>query len=175
MKFFIETDHKPLIPLLGTKHLDSLLLRILSVSFTFRKVRLRHHTCARVPGKLLYTADTLSRAPAPTDENDSRLQEETDAMMELCVYHLPASMELCVYHLPASKGKLDEYRKSQATDPICSSVIKFCHSWPERSRIEPIIKPYWLVRGELTFDNNNLLVYGKRIVPKALQSQYKHY
>ena len=29
MKFLIETDHKPLVPLLGTKHLDSLPPRVL--------------------------------------------------------------------------------------------------------------------------------------------------
>ena len=157
MKFLIETDHKPLIPLLGTKHLDSLPPRILRLRLGRYDYDITH-----VPGKLLYTADTLSRAPVPTNENDSRLQEETDALMDLCVYHLPASKE-----------RLDEYRKSQATDPICSSVIKFCrHGWPEKSRIEPDIRPYWLVHGELTFDNNNLLLYGKRIVvPKALQRQ----
>ena len=161
MKFLIEADHKPLIPLLGTKHLASLPPRIL-------RFRLRLHVgrydydITHVLGKLLYTAGTLSRAPALTDENDSRLQEETDAVMELCVCHLPASKE-----------RLDEYRKSQATDPICSSVIKFCrHGWPEKSRIESSIRPYWLVRGELTFDNNNLLLYAKRVVvPKALQRQ----
>ena len=56
----------------------------------FRKVRL-HIT--HVPGKLLYTADMLSRAPAPIDENDSRLQEETDAVMELCVIYQPAKRD----------------------------------------------------------------------------------
>ena len=82
MKFLIETDHKPLIPLLGTKHLDSLPPRILR--FRLRLGRY-DYDITHVPGKLLYTAGTLSRAPAPTDENDSRLQEETDAVMELCV------------------------------------------------------------------------------------------
>ena len=47
----------------------------------------------------------MLRASALTDEDDSRLEEETDAVMELCVCHLPASKE-----------RLNEYRKSQATD-----------------------------------------------------------
>ena len=126
MKFLIETDHKPLIPLLGTKHLDSLPPRILRFRLHLGRY---DYDITHVPGKLLYTADTLSRAPVPTNENDSRLQEETDALMDLCVCHLPASKE-----------RLDEYRKSQATDPICSSVIKFRqHGWPKRTNYQTIL------------------------------------
>jgi hypothetical protein len=40
MKFLIETDHKPLVPLLGTKHLDSLPPRVLR--FRLRLARFEH-------------------------------------------------------------------------------------------------------------------------------------
>ena len=55
--FVIETDHKPLVLLLGTKHLDTLppcvlLFRLRLDRYDFSI----HHT----PGKELYTADTLS-------------------------------------------------------------------------------------------------------------------
>ncbi len=53
LAYVIETDHKPLVPLLSTKFLSSLRLRL--DSFTYSVIH--------VPGKLLYTADTLSRAP----------------------------------------------------------------------------------------------------------------
>ena len=56
----IETDHKPLVPLLGSKHLDSLPPRVLR--FRLRLARF-DYSIEHVPGKLLYTADTLSRAP----------------------------------------------------------------------------------------------------------------
>ena len=59
-QFHIETDHKPLVPLLGTKQLDNLPPRILR----FRLCLMRFdYTIWHVPGKLLYTADTLSRSP----------------------------------------------------------------------------------------------------------------
>ena len=156
MKFLIETDHKPLVPLLGTKHLDSLLPRVLR--FRLRLARF-DYTIVHVPGKLLYTADTLSRAPSSTTENDARLQEEAEALMEMRVTSLPASTE-----------RLEEYRRSQAEDPVCSSVIAYCKTgWPEKNGVEICILTYWKVRGELTIDKDNLLLYGKRIVvPKAL-------
>ena len=107
-KFLIETDHKPLVPLLGTKNLDSLPPRVLR--FRLRLARF-DYSITHVPGKLLYTADALSRAPSSADESDTRLQEEAEALMEVCVAHLPASRE-----------RLEEYRSAQATDPICSTV-----------------------------------------------------
>ena len=50
-EFSIETDHKPLVPLLSSKQLDSLPPRVL-------RFRLRlmwfNYTISHVPGKLLY-------------------------------------------------------------------------------------------------------------------------
>ena len=54
-KFKIETDHKPLVPLLSRKHLNDLPPRVLR----FRLMARFDYTIAHVPGWLLYTADTL--------------------------------------------------------------------------------------------------------------------
>ena len=102
----IETDHKPLIiPLLGSKHLDDLPPRILR--FRLRLARVDYSI-----GKLLYTADALSRAPRSTMENDVELEEDTEHMMEVVVGHLPAT-----------KQKLCEYARAQASDPVCASIV----------------------------------------------------
>ena len=55
----IETDHKPLVPLLGTTQRDSLPPRVLR--FQLRLTRF-DYLIAHVPGMYFYTADTLSRA-----------------------------------------------------------------------------------------------------------------
>ena len=52
--FQIETDHKPLVPLLSTKQLDNLPPRVLR--FRLRLARYDYRI-QHVPGKLLYTAD----------------------------------------------------------------------------------------------------------------------
>ena len=69
----LETDHKPLVPLLSYKLLDNLPPRVLRFRLRLMKFDYNIH---HVPGKLLYTADALSRAPirgTPTlDEIDSQ-------------------------------------------------------------------------------------------------------
>ena len=116
-KFLIETDHKPLVPLLGTKHLDSLPPRVLR--FRLRLSRF-DYSFVHVPGKLLYTTDTLSRSPSTAEQSDSQLQEEAEEIMEVSVTHLPASTE-----------KMQCYRKAQSENTACSAVRDYCHKgWP---------------------------------------------
>ena len=67
-KFLIESDHKLLIPLLITKQLDSMLPLILRFRLCVAKF---DYTVCHVPGKHLYTADTLSRAPVAGSDDDS--------------------------------------------------------------------------------------------------------
>ena len=68
----LETDHKPLVPLLGSKHLDHLPPRILR----FQPCLARYsYVVEHVPGKQLYTVDTLSRAPLAMPA-DNAPQEE---------------------------------------------------------------------------------------------------
>ena len=60
MNFTVETDHKPLIPLLSTKQLSSLPPRVLRFRLHMDRF---DFTISHVPGKHLCTADTLSRSP----------------------------------------------------------------------------------------------------------------
>lgn len=158
-KFLIQTDHKPLVPLLGTKHLDSLPPRVLR--FRLRLARF-DYSIVHVPGKLLYTADALSRSPSTSVQNDSQLQEEAEEIMEVSVMHLPASTE-----------RIDAYRKAQSEDSVCSAVSDYCRKgWPQKNAVPTDLIPYWKVRGNLTVDKKNLLLYGKRIVvPKLLRKE----
>ena len=77
-KFIIESDHKPLIPLLSSKHLDVLPPRI--IRFRLRLAKFDYHVY-HVPGKLLVTTDALSRAPVP-ETGDSMLQEEVESFVK---------------------------------------------------------------------------------------------
>ena len=110
-RFSIETEHKPLVSLLGTKNIDSLPPTILR--FRLRLARF-DYTIAHIPGKELCVADTLSPAPTAAVSNDSELQEEADYLMEVSVCNLPVT-----------GGRLQQYQVAQETDPICTKVRKY--------------------------------------------------
>ena len=60
MTFSLETDHKPLVPLLSSTPLDDVPPRVLR--FRLRLLRF-DFSISHVPGKELLIADALSRAP----------------------------------------------------------------------------------------------------------------
>ena len=159
-KFVIESDHKPLIPLLNTKHLDSLPPRILR--FRLRLAKFDYLVC-HVLGKLLYTADALSRAPASPviPSEDDSLQDDAELFVNTIVSSLPAS-----------KKRLAEYQKAQQKDSTLSTVREYCSKgWPSKDKIGPDLKLYWTVRGSLSLGNNLLLYNNRIVVPQVLCSK----
>ena len=156
-KFAIETDHKPLVPLLGLKHLDSLPPRILQ--FRLRLARF-DYDIEHVPGKHLYTADTLSRSPL-SNTGDKTLEQLTEA-----------AVHACVANLPASEGRLKFFQDAQNSDPTCTLVMKYCRTgWPTKHNTSDLIKPYWEARGQLTLHNDLLLYDSRIVVPVSLQQE----
>jgi len=79
LKFNIHTDHKPLVLLFSTKHLEELPVRV--QRFRLRMMRFQF-SITHVPGKDLNIADTLSRAPAADPVTaDELLQQEANAFI----------------------------------------------------------------------------------------------
>ena len=90
-RFCLETDHKPLVSLLGSKHLDSLPPRILR--FRLRLSRFLYDI-QHTPGKLLYTADTLSRDPDTSESSEAESSsKDVDRFAEAIMSAIPASEE----------------------------------------------------------------------------------
>ena len=127
-----------------------------------RLMRFNIKDVRHVSGKLLYTADTLSRKiaqrriPLPTiDENEMNA-------------HVASVMEA----LPASDPKLKEIQQAQEKDEICQQIKKYClDKWPDKHQVSNAIKPYWSIRGELTIIQNILLKGKQLVIPTSLQSQ----
>ena len=89
MEFHIHTDHKPLVPLFGSKNLEELPVRV--QRFRLRMMRFKF-TISHIPGKNLLLADALSRAPISEAVNeDLFLQQETAAYVSTVVQSLPAT------------------------------------------------------------------------------------
>ena len=163
--FTIETDHKPLVPLLGTKQLHSLPPRILR--FRLRLDRFEYQI-VHVPGKHLYTADTLSRAPTSSPTPDDAIMEEVaDTAMTMCI---DTAMTMCIDHLPAGSERLREYTSAQDSDTICSRVKTYCkEGWPDKYNLGPELRPYWEKRDELTMSGNLLMCGHRIVVPESMQ------
>lgn len=154
--FHIETDHKPLVPLLGSKNLNEMPPRI-------QRLRMRllrfQYSISHVPGKSLTTADALSRAPI-NQEQQSGLQEE-----EIALYAHSVLSEI-----PASDRRLEEIRERQEEDEVCRQLTAYCQlGWPEKDRVPEALKGYWSERGEITLVRGLLLKASRVIIPSCMR------
>ena len=160
--FQIESDYKLLIPLLSTKQLDNLPPRILRFRLKMAKFS---YTIQHVPGKLLYTANTLSQAPLPLSTDNTDYTTESDNI-EQFVASITTS-------LPASSRHLQTYAAAQDNDSVCTQVKEYCRKgWPERKPgVVSDIRPYWKVRESLTLANNLLMFNKHTVVLPSLRSE----
>lgn len=157
-RFTIETDHKPLLALLKSKQLDELTPRI--QRFRMRLMRFSYDIMYTA-GKNLMTADTLSRAPVSVPaEQDRQKEAQTDAFVRGVIDGFPASDK-----------RLEEIRKKQLTDKLCSQVMNFCKQdyWPESAKHDQELKQYWFVRSEMTVQHGLLLYQSRLVIPAELQ------
>jgi hypothetical protein len=155
--FALETDHRPLVPLLSSTDLAKLPARILR----FRLRLMRYSPEVKyVQGVHHNTADALSRAPVsePT-KADLNLVEEAEEFKDEVIRNLPAS-----------DIRLQQIREAQEKDAVCAQVKEYVdQGWPAIMPNTPLIKPYWDNSHHLTI-NDGLLMYNRRIViPQSMQ------
>ena len=114
LQFLIETDHKPLVPLLTMKDLDKVPARVLRM-----RLRLMRYAAGvfHVPGKGNQIADVLSRAPSEEPvEVDNVLLSEIESSA-----HLP---------IPENPN-IASLRALQHKNPICQAVTQLIKDgWP---------------------------------------------
>lgn len=156
----LETDHKPLVPLLTTTHLDHMPPRVLR--FRLHLTRFEY-SIQHVPGKFLYTADALSRAPN-TSEVPAQEYPDTEFLVQSLVAYLPADAD-----------RLKSYRQAQKADATCSKLLQFSKDgWPSKHQVKGDLTLCWKVREKISV-GSDLLLYGTRIiVPKSLQAETMH-
>ena len=145
------TDHKPLVPILGTKAVDELPTRVLR--FRLRLMRYQFNI-VHIPGENLITADALSRAPADVSSvADSALEQEVDAFMAAITDGLPATDQ-----------RLQEILTAQQDDPNCTAIGSYCAvEWPPQDRLSAALKSYWPHRSDFSSTPDGLLLFDQRI------------
>ena len=157
--FQIETDHKPLVPLLTSKNLDELPVRI--QRYRMRLMRFQF-TATHIPGSDLKIADALSRAPLQElTETDRQLQEDTDAYVAQVIEGMPATPR-----------RLQEIRQAQEQNNICQQLMLFCREGGlHHSKLKGTIKLYKPVADELSVQSGLLLRGSRIVIPPALQKE----
>ena len=159
IKFDIQTDHKPLVPLFSCKSFDNLPVRVQR----FRLHMLRFdYTISHVPGKQLVIADVLSRAPSREPvESDLLLQQETRAFVNMIVNSLPAS-----------EKRVEEIKLAQEQDEACRQMKQYClQGWPNKGGVSLVVRPYHAVAAEISI-SEGLLLRGRRIIiPSSLRKE----
>lgn len=132
--FQLETDHKPLLSLLGSQALDALSPRI--QRFRMRLMRYSY-SISHVPGKYMWTADTLSRAPV----KKGGTPEEKEFFEDTNIY-----VDMIMDNLPVSTVYLDELKEELKRGTVCARVMQLCvEGWPTHSNSEPALRLYWVL------------------------------
>ena len=157
LEFHIHTDHKPLVPLFGSKNLEELPIRV--QRFRLRMMRY-NYTISHVPGESLHVADTLSRAPcSDAVDPDILLQQETAAYVNLLVQSLPAT-----------EKQLDRIKRHQEEDEECLQAAEYTRSgWPSKQSLYGAMKHYHSVATELSVENGLLMRGSRVVIPAALR------
>ncbi|OXA53834.1 Transposon Tf2-6 polyprotein [Folsomia candida] len=154
--FLIETDHKPLLQILVSKNLDDLSPRL--QCFRLRLMRYSYDV-KYVPGKLLYTADTLSRQP---------LDHKGDVEFEEVLAHV------ChiISQLPVRDEFLSRIWKAQTEDSLLKEVSLLCNQgWPEKTPVNADLKKFWNSRYELSVSNGLLMKGCRLVLPSSMQEE----
>ena len=155
MKVSIETDHKPLIPLLGEKSLDRLPPRIVR----FRLALMRYEfTVKHVPGKENLIADCLSRASV-TDQQPSVIEHDAEEYVNALLGNMPAS-----------DRKLDLIKEMQQEDEICLKLSEYSNiGWPDPKDIPSVLKPYSTFKDEFSLCQGLLLKGDRIVIPSSMR------
>jgi hypothetical protein len=147
----IETDHKPLEYLLK-KPLIASPLRLQRMMLSLQQYDLSVYY---KPGKTLYIADTLSRAPGT----------QTEPEQETSYVHT-------IQNLPVSTESIEKLKVETNKDTVLQKLLQQTkRGWPEnRHSVDPEIHQLWSVRHEIS-EEDGLLLRGERlIVPRTLRT-----
>ena len=157
--FKLFTDHKPFIPLLTTKTIDTAPLRCQCL--LIRMMRFNPEP-VYVSGKQLVIADALSRKSQGVPRaDDIELEEEVTAHVDAVRTHWPASSE-----------KQSALMKATDDNPTLRKIISYImDGWPRHSStVGEDAAPYHSMKAELSV-SNGLVIYRDRIViPPAIRT-----
>ena len=155
-RLLVETDHKPLLGI-HKKEIHDLSPRLQRMRLKLMKY---DYDIQHIPGCSNVIADVLSR---------SGISDEGSVNMKLD--GIERQVLSTVISKPFSSSKLSELALiSENDDELCLIKHYVTHGWPENSKCDPIAKPYWNIRYDLSISRNILLYRDALVVPKAMRA-----
>ena len=114
-------------------------------------------TIEHIPGKLLYTADALSRSPREDKAHETKPWNDLHDKVQCYV-------NVVLVSLPASDQRLDEIRCQLKNDGMLKLVMQYVQNgWPDKRKVCGPMTKYWAERGNISL-HNGLLLRGRRLV-----------
>ena len=154
----IETDHKPLMQIFKSKHLDDLSPRL--QRFRLRMMRY-DYDIVYTPGKFLLVADALSRQPIPHHEEDEELEEEVDAYIH----------GVALAEINTTDANIVKVIQAQLRDPVCIQLKDLLKKdWPYKSDLPVDVQEFYSVRNELCVVDGLLMRGNRMIIPMELRN-----
>ncbi|KAG8181062.1 hypothetical protein JTE90_014775 [Oedothorax gibbosus] len=153
-RFTVETDHKPLLGLLK-KPIEKLSPRLQRMALELFKYSF---DIVHVPGKRLYVADALSRAPGSDVLNTPFLEAGAATVHAV---------------LTSSKEKTEQLQQATEEDPELSMVKTYLkEGWPSSiQHLTPEVRPYWNIKSEIHHYEGLLFLGRRTIIPKAMREE----
>ena len=156
--FSLETDHKPLVALFGSKTLDAIPPRIQRMRMRMMRYSYDIH---HVAGKDMHTADTLSRAPMHSTISLEDKELENDVSC-----HISEVLRA----LPIRDTRIEKVRLHQLEDPTCRLLMTYIEEgWPSKDHLSGTIGLYWTHRMHLTLEENTILYNNRLLIPGSLR------
>ena len=156
--FLIQTDHKPLIPILNYKPLAEMTLRIQRMRMRLLKFSF---SAEYVKGKELADADALSRAPWSKATKDDEIVEQ----------EIATHVETVVSNIPASEPRMVEIQNETSADTTLQDLRHMINQgWPATIRECPEhIRPFWHCQQDLTVAKGLILKGSQIVIPASMR------
>lgn len=152
-KILIQTDHKPLLSILGKSLSSNYSVRIQRMKIKLLKYDL---TVEYIPGKDLHIADLLSRNPGQ------------DMSIEL-----EGMLKEVVHSVSMSDRAKDRYVSETNKDKILIELKKlYEQGWPNsKTKLPDYLKFYWSIKDALYVEDGLVFYEGRVFVPQILRKE----
>ena len=159
-KFNLQTDHKPIVPLINGNDLNAVPVRCQRLLMRMMRYNPK---ATHVPGKQLIVADTLSRSPVSSPEACV-----TKTFFEVHIY-----VNEVIKSWPMSCDRIEEIKLATNQDDVMQEAIKCTiEGWPQHPKDVPRhLARFYAERSRLSVADRLLIYDGRIVIPQSLRTK----